>query len=302
MDGISNQSRPRRGFTLVEMLAVVVIIAILASLITAAAIPARRRAQIAGMAMELAQLDMAVRAYKERFGEFPPDFAVSVSTDAGKAVVLRHLAKAFPRYAPAGSTIAAKWASFRTDVQSGWGVDVNRLCPGEAITFWLGGRPIWSAVDPNIPVAGFDGFSANPKNPFDNGSSRIGPFFEFDPVRVGTPWVEPRYWPPYGTYNETYGNKSYGAITYFRADNGGYTGKHWDDWTYPYRDSRTGGWVNPRSFQILTSGMDSMFANDDDVGNEYYLFPTYPTAGTYVEYHHDDMSNFTSGTMEDAMP
>ena len=269
MDGISNQSRPRRGFTLVEMLAVVVIIAILASLITAAAIPARRRAQIAGMAMELAQLDMAVRAYKERFGAFPPDF-----TDM--AAVRRHVRKAFPLCTLTDAELNTKFTG---------------AAPCHALTFWLGGM-----LDANgIPT----GFSADPKNPFVLGGSRIGPFFEFDPERLGRPLgtLFIRYWPAGAT-----GDFTGGAMAYFRAENGSYAGKHWASWVYPYKDSGPGTWVNPRSFQIVSSGMDVLYAEDNNNGNQYYLFPTYPTTGTDVEAHHDDMSNFTSGTMEDAMP
>jgi len=80
----------RRGFTLVEMLVVVVIIGILASLITAVAMQARRRARIAVIALEISELDMACKAFKARFGDYPPD-------GCDTTVTARFVKKAFPR-------------------------------------------------------------------------------------------------------------------------------------------------------------------------------------------------------------
>jgi prepilin-type N-terminal cleavage/methylation domain-containing protein len=65
-------NRRPRGFTLVEMLVVLGIIALLVGLLlpaVMAAVNASRRAQ---MALEISQLDQAVNAYKNQFGDFPP--------------------------------------------------------------------------------------------------------------------------------------------------------------------------------------------------------------------------------------
>ena len=64
----------RKAFTLVELLVVITIIGILTGLVTAAAVAARRRAKIATVVMEVKQLESACQAYKEKFGEYPPDF------------------------------------------------------------------------------------------------------------------------------------------------------------------------------------------------------------------------------------
>ena len=50
------------AFTLVEMLVVISIIGILAGLVTAAAVVARKRAKIAVVVLELNQLDTALKA------------------------------------------------------------------------------------------------------------------------------------------------------------------------------------------------------------------------------------------------
>ena len=67
--------RVGRGFTLVEMLVVITIIGILAGLAIPAVIVARNRAKITAVAMDIKQLEMACQHYKEKFGEYPPDFA-----------------------------------------------------------------------------------------------------------------------------------------------------------------------------------------------------------------------------------
>jgi len=143
----------RRGFTLVEMLAVIVIIAILASLITAAAIAARRKAAIAVINAEINQLDMACKAYKARFGDYPPDF--TNATD-----LARHVRRAFPRYT--GAPPAA-------------------LTGSEALHYWLAGPD-----GKGWPANPRDPFTTP-------ATSRIPPFFEFDAGRLrGHEYYPPR--------------------------------------------------------------------------------------------------------------
>ncbi len=235
--------RDRRGFTLIELLTVVVIIGLLAGLVTAAAIRVRWSVRKAAHAMELKQLEMALHAYKEQFGQFPPH-----SDDGFDA----HIRKAFPRNA--GGAPGAPG-------------------PANALTFWLGG----------VRQGGeYIGFSSNPTSPFDaTSTSRSGPFFEFDPDRLDG---DGRYYP---TVEAAQSGQPNQAIHYYRAQNGEYAaGSH------AFQDSRTGGWINPRSFQILSPGIQGGIVAS---GN-----PAFP--GGLSEEHLEMMSNFTSGTMEDALP
>jgi len=321
MKRLSENSAPG-GFTLVEMLVVITIIGILAGLVTAAALSARNRARIAVISLELNQLDMALKAYKEKFGEYPPDFAgvniTGTTGDAARNAVLRHLAKAFPRYVPAGNDIKTRWDNFANDCST-WNVNPSNFGdygPFFALTFWLGGRAVDVVTG---TVTGFSGFSANPQNPFDiTTPSRIGPFFEFDLSRVSISTTNGngiRYWP-----SNAEGDKIGGAIVYFRAENGVYRyggvtnalSKRVTDTTgivvYPAGDTRLGfsttagsnSWINPRSFQILSSGMDvtygSLTSGSDTVGLAF------PDGTNYADETFDDITNFSGGTLEDAIP
>ncbi len=74
-------SSSRSGFSLVELLIVIVILGILMSLIIPAITRARTRAQEAAVAAEISQLDQAVTRFKTRFGAEPPS-SLTIPTSA----------------------------------------------------------------------------------------------------------------------------------------------------------------------------------------------------------------------------
>jgi prepilin-type N-terminal cleavage/methylation domain-containing protein len=76
-----NSPRSRGGFTLVELLVVISVIAILAALITPAYFSVRRSAFEAAVASDLAQLDGAVEKFRDKFGFYPSDFSEFVRAD-----------------------------------------------------------------------------------------------------------------------------------------------------------------------------------------------------------------------------
>jgi prepilin-type N-terminal cleavage/methylation domain-containing protein len=327
--------RPSSGFTLVEMLVVVAIIGMLAALVTSASIVALRAAKRATVVMEIKQLEMACQMYKEKFGEYPPDFA-DVATADGQAVILRHLAKAFPRYQPGITGTATGWAGVKADVKAGWNfdLDVVAISPGGALTFWLGGQPDWrlrdvadadgavgtpilpgqTAFDLTKPIKGFLGFSANPANPFESYSttpSRIKPFFDFDPTCT-------KYYAGTGGGGGTAGgiavwpakacNMSQDSpIVYFRAENGTYftgtlTTPKSCSRVRPAVDIRMGGtttWINPQSIQIFSSGLDCAYGTLSGTTTDRLLFPS---GANYAPQTYDDITNFSNGTLEDARP
>ncbi len=279
--------RSRRAFTLVELLTVIVIIGILAGLVTAAAIRVQSSVKKAAHALELKQLEMALQAYKERFGEFPPDGLPVKKADgttvSAKDLFTAHVRKAFPRCTSA-------------NIEAAWNTYGQHLRPNTALVFWLGG----------LPVSGeFTGFSANPVYPFATGGSRIDPFFtEFDHDRLapnasGHPNLELCYYYPTEEARQSDDSNHNKAIVYYRANAGNVSNEY--DTTnrvYAFRDGRTTGWINPRTFQIVSPGLrGGSFANWN--ANPWYPFSD---SYSYSEAQLDAMSNFMTGTLEDEMP
>jgi hypothetical protein len=300
------------------MLTVVVIIGILASLITGAAIAARRKAMIALTGIEISQLDAALKAYKERHGEYPPDFSgvqlKEKDADAynrARWAVIRHLEKAFPRYRVPGAdpdpkkALELKWQNLMGRLAA-YGVNLDALDPSAALVFWLGGLPDGAGSTRLI------GFSANARDPFDaTTNSRLPPLFEFDPRRLKLVDGVLMYFPDIGSSVE---NAPY---VYFRASNGLY-GFRAQDGTYvphpgfvppathpewgatgPCRDTRVPlpasdppfDWANRDSFQIRAAGLDGIFG----IGTYF------PRGDDYDEATYDDQTNFSGGTLEDKM-
>ena len=120
----------RSGFTLVELLVVIVIIAILAALITPAVFQARRSGQNAAIKAEIDLLHMAIMHYKNEYGSFPPCSSGIVPSEPGP----RHIRRLFPRtsatYAPAAGTPSTT--------------------PANALVGWLAGY----SKDPTNPLSG----------------------------------------------------------------------------------------------------------------------------------------------------
>lgn len=149
------------------------------------------------------------------------------------------------------------------------------LTPETALVYWLSG-----------PTG--KGFSANKADPFDTGSTRIGPFYNFDATRV----KDGKYYPPGVTGGAPY--------VYFRASVGA-NGKPKYSGTStcgakPYKKSPATATdpppVNPNTYQILCAGRDGTYGAGID----------FPTGSDYDNANYDDISNFSKGTMEQAMP
>ena len=158
----------RGGFTLVELLVVIVIIGLLAGLTTTVVVGSRHSVRAAVVSTMEAQLSIALDEYKNRYGEYPPDFSDQVAVE-------RHLKKRWPRY-------EVTYAEFLEDVDLGCRLSSggyarnpsNLPASGlakdlvgfhvwnirehiSAILFWLGGLPDENGVP--------SGFYASPKYP-----------------------------------------------------------------------------------------------------------------------------------------
>ena len=165
-------------------------------------------------------------------------------------------------------------------------------------------------------LTGFQGFSANPLNPFDGGASRTTPFYDFNvactySVTGNLANDNPgglAYWPPHAFNAGTVTS----PLVYFRADNSSY---FLADGTTPKRcslpigrvaagvDTRlNNAWVNPSSIQIFSSGPDATYG---DLSASAYATTDrlmFPTGENYMPNTYDDITNFSSGTLEDSIP
>jgi hypothetical protein len=214
-----------------------------------------RRARSARIKLEMTQLLDALERVRTELGhgQYPPG-----SNDDPEAVK-QFLAAAFPKY------------------HGGLPEKYKNLDAASSLVFWLGGM--------TDQAGNFIGFSANPNDPFDASANRIGPYFDFDKTRLRNENGLPVFMPRNGiSASEPY--------VYFRADSkGGYQGA-WKK-CRPCRDSTSGGWVNARSYQLFSPGMDGKYGSGVQ----------YPSGADYDAQRLDDMSSFTNGpTLGDDTP
>lgn len=156
----------RSGFTLVELLVVITIIAVLAALITPAVFQARRSGQISAIKAEIDLLHMAMMHYKNEYGSFPPCTSGTSSSDPAA----RHIRRLFPRTA----------ASY---------VPVNATTPANSLVGWLGGYTknptdpldLLGAGDPRVKIFEFD------QNRVSNTAPTIGQFHPRE--KTGSPYI-----------------------------------------------------------------------------------------------------------------
>lgn len=171
----------RSGFTLIEIMAVIVIVAILIGLLLPALSSARTRVRQGQVRAEISQLENGIGNFKNRFGMDPPS-----------RIVLWESASAWNTAATTNNTykqdaietlaiMRSLWPSFDVSVDHDFdgngSISSNPaiIIAGECLVFFLGGPPSGSLAN------GFSvsGFSKNPANPFLTGGTREGPFYEF---------------------------------------------------------------------------------------------------------------------------
>ena len=231
-----HSGRPARGgFTLVELLVVIMIIAMLAALVTPAVMRGQAAARNARIKAEIDMLHMAIMNYKNEYGSFPPCADTTAYASGGPAS--KHLSRVFPRCVNTTATGAnAQFAG------------ASSLTPATALVAWLSGY----SSDPTLPLTG-----GSRKKLFDFDQSRISSLTYFPSGKSGSPYI----------YIDSANYLVGGVIPTFSATGGTY-------YAHRVPASAAGNFVtvtqsafNEDSFQILCAGSDETFGTDDDLTN-----------------------------------
>jgi general secretion pathway protein G len=197
--------RRRLGFTLVEMMVIMVILGVLIALLVPAIGGAVKSANAARVTAEINNMATALAQFKTAFSDYPPSRIIlnesgnysttdattlaSVFSDTRSDITVgqlsqrtvRYMSKFFPRalcFSTTGSGIAV-------DINgNGSKTEVIYLDGGECLVFFLAGLTQTSVTSTSTDI-GLQGFSRNPQNPFDRVStSRVQPFYEFKAERL----------------------------------------------------------------------------------------------------------------------
>jgi prepilin-type N-terminal cleavage/methylation domain-containing protein len=284
----------RSGFTLLEMLAVITIIAILIAVAFPAYNAVINSARKAGVRTDIASLEGAIAEFESKYNMAPPsyiDFTRTMSGDLkpGTKAILR---KMFPQID-------------MTKVPAS--LDYEMSGP-QALVFFLGG--VVPGNDPDLDGDGKvdnppTGFSKNPAEPFvdpaPGQSNRIGPFFDFKTDRLVFDTATNRL----VGYRDTYPGQStsYWYITSDRysAQEAANAAASTADTIRPvYRESPS-KFFKPNSYQLISPGADGRYGFGGVINVEAKTvkdnLPTGHALKGKSEGDGDNMTNFLGGTL-----
>jgi prepilin-type N-terminal cleavage/methylation domain-containing protein len=290
------------GFSLVELMVVIAIIAILVGLLVVGAGSAIGKAKEARIKMEVAALAQALERFKQEYGEYPPDFT------SGKPLeeVNRHMARKFRYRVAAQDIISPPVAIGDLPLKPGL---LQTLDPNEALYFWLRGFH----ADQKFPIRGTDQSFATPDD--------RTPLFEFDRARLtdrdndGNPEYTPQgglqipflYYRNNNSIGVTSGSisptKDYiSAVAWATAQMASGTpvcGPYRSTTAQPLPNGMR-GFAEANKFQIISAGLDGEY-----IGLEIKTagLSMYPSGQGYSDAERDNITNFTQGTtLEDDIP
>jgi len=312
--------RQRTGFTLVEILIVIVIILILAGLISAVAARALGSGRQVRNRHDIAQLATSLENFKGKYGFYPPSKVILCESLPNyfmgtnpksplHALSLEYLSRMWPRLnwnslnpPPAG------WVGIDWDGSGTPSPDV--LLEGDqCLVFFLGGIP--DNITGGTPAV--TGFSTNPSNPahhVKSGGDVTPPLFEFVSsrlVRIVPPPLSTRT-TQFFSYADTYSftgppgvlqaGAPYAYFSSYKVRNGYVALDCQTLGVTPYAEG-VGRFLNPSTYQIISAGSNNFFGTGSFNPATGLPLATWTSSNPYTLYPagganpgSDDQSNF----------
>ncbi len=278
------QSSPREGFTLIELMITISIIALLIGLIVPAYHSVQQKARKAEVTVDIKSLSGALAAFKARYLGFPPSSITIHSTAAG-----------WNGDPHSKRWVKKFWPQFNFNGSGGLGLtsgSSETLNGAECLVFFLGGVSRKTGNDFEML-----GFSNNPAAPFSKtGTSRVNPFIEFKVSRLIDADNDgfPEYLDPLPGQTQPY--------LYFSAYEGAGGGYKTAEVTFAgmtdvYRQTHNANspaW-NSKTYQIISPGFDATYGEGGHFGEDD---ADADLSGTR-EGERDNITNFSGGTLAD---
>ncbi len=307
----SRPPQPPRGFTLVEVLVVITILAILVAFLVPALSGANIRARIVQVKGDISAIESAIAQFKGDYGMEPPSGIVLLENDADWASPPAALVTEVAR---SRSILRQIWPQFDFTIDHDFNSDgdfTDRIYLGgaECLVFFLGGPLQWNDDNSNstrdVGEYALTGFSKNPARPDVEGGNRQGPYFEFNVARLqlspNTSFGPANYfnnegfaayrdpWPgqsaPY-VYLSSYGGKGYRTAD---VGTGGLT-----TWYTQGTSASAPAW-NATKYQIISPGSDKAYG----VGGPYQPDKSSTLLIGPRADETDNITNFHSGRLSD---